>query len=42
MRHNGGDMAAKAITDGKLVTRTAGSGSPGSNNSATLKGSSSD
>lgn len=42
MQHNGGNLSASAITDGELVTRTAGSGSPGSNNSATLKGSFSD
>jgi len=37
--HSGGNMSATATTDGKLVTRTGGSGSPGSTNTATLKGS---
>jgi hypothetical protein len=39
LRHDGGKLSATATTDGTLVTRTAGSGSPGSNNTATLKGS---
>ncbi|GAA1954806.1 hypothetical protein GCM10009754_25490 [Amycolatopsis minnesotensis] len=42
MRHTGGTVAATATVDGKLVTRTAGSGSPGSNNTANLSGSFSD
>ncbi|MFD9737157.1 hypothetical protein [Umezawaea sp. NPDC059074] len=42
MEYDGGDMAAVATTDGKLVTQTAGSGSPGSANSANLSGSFSD
>ena len=42
MAYDGGEMAAVATTDGKLVTRTAGSGSPGSANSANLSGSISD
>ncbi|WP_143101864.1 hypothetical protein [Amycolatopsis marina] len=39
MRHSGGSLSATATVDGKLVTRTGGAGSPGSNNTANLTGS---
>jgi predicted component of type VI protein secretion system len=39
MRHSGGDLYATAKVDGKLLTQTAGSGSPGSDNTANLSGS---
>lgn len=42
MRHSGGTLSATATVNGKLVTRTGGSGSPGSDNTANLSGSFSD
>lgn len=39
MEHTGGDLLATATVDGQLLTQTAGSGSPGSNNTANLSGS---
>lgn len=39
MQHSGGTLAATATVNGELVTRTGGSGSPGSTNSANLTGS---
>lgn len=39
MRHSGGQVAATGSVDGKLLTQTAGSGSPGSDNSSNLSGS---
>ncbi|RKT56079.1 hypothetical protein [Saccharothrix australiensis] len=42
MKHSGGTLSATATTNGQLVTRTGGSGSPGSDNTATLTGSFSD
>ncbi|OZM74720.1 hypothetical protein CFN78_00280 [Amycolatopsis antarctica] len=39
LQHTGGDMAATATVNGKLVTRTGGGGSAGSNNTAKLSGS---
>ncbi|WP_433260426.1 hypothetical protein ACQPZF_24095 [Actinosynnema sp. CS-041913] len=42
MRHSGGTFAATATVDGRLLTQTAGSGSPGSDNTANLSGSFSD
>ena len=39
MRYDGGDVAATGTVDGKLLTQTAGSGSPGSTNTANLSGS---
>lgn len=39
MRHSGGNLSATATLDGKPLTRTSGSGSPGSDNTATLSGS---
>lgn len=39
MRHSGGTLAATATVDGKLLTRTGGSSSPGSTNTANLSGS---
>ncbi len=39
MRYNGGTLSATGTVDGKLVTQTAGAGSPGSTNTADLTGS---
>ncbi|MFI9387192.1 hypothetical protein [Kutzneria sp. NPDC052558] len=39
MKHKGGDLVATATVDGKLLTQTAGSGSPGSDNTENLGGS---
>ncbi|HEV7980582.1 hypothetical protein [Amycolatopsis sp.] len=39
IQHSGGNLFATATVDGKLVTQTGGSGSPGSTNTATLNGS---
>ncbi|MBB4679905.1 hypothetical protein [Crossiella cryophila] len=38
LRHSGGTMAATGTVNGKLVTQTAGRGSPGSTNTANLSG----
>ncbi|MCS7484154.1 hypothetical protein ACFFQW_40400 [Umezawaea endophytica] len=38
MRYDGGDVGATGTVDGKLLTRTEGSASPGSNSTANLSG----
>ncbi|MFD4676150.1 hypothetical protein ACFWNN_40945 [Lentzea sp. NPDC058450] len=42
MSYDGGSVQAKAVSAGRLLTQTSGSGSPGSTNTARLSGSISD